>query len=264
MKRLSVWLVLIGTPLIGAGGPVNRVSVTEYDNVLPQIADGNGWSTRIMLVNMGSTAAPFTLSFYQDNGAAWSIALKGSATGPSPTWSGTIPVGGSLFLETTGAGAAVSTGWAYLSTQSWISGMAVFKEDYVDPATSKPVFAEAVVPFASDVDVDFFIPFDNRNGYVTSVALVNPYANGTASIVVKFRNPDGTTLRNDDTIQLGPRLKTAFETTSKYPASQGKNGVIEFQVPGGQVAASALGLLFSPRNTFTSIHSVSIDPYLYP
>jgi len=61
---------------------------------------------------------------------------------------------------------------------------------------------------------------------------------------------------------LGPRQHTAFETTSKYPETQGKNGVLEFQVPGGQVAASALGLLFSPRNTFTSIHTVSFDPYI--
>ena len=127
MKRLCAVMLLVGMPGMGSDQSVNKVAVTEFDNVLPQVADGAGWSTRIMLVNMGIVAAPFTLFFYNDDGTAWNISLKGSATGPSPTWSGTIPVGGSLFLETAGTGSAVSQGWAYLSTQYWVSGMAVFK-----------------------------------------------------------------------------------------------------------------------------------------
>jgi hypothetical protein len=244
-------------PLLADGGLKNKVAITEWDNVLPQIADGAGWSTRIMLVNMGTAAAPFTLYFYKDDGTAWNITLKGSATGPSSSWSGTIPVGGSLFLETPGTDSQINQGWAYLSTQYWVSGMAVFRAAWL-PTND----AEAVVPFASEVDVDFFIPFDNRNGYVTSVALVNSWSTASANVLVQFRNPDGTVIRTD-TITLAPRQHMAFETTNKYPETLGKNGVIEFKEPSGQVAPSGLGLLFSPRNTFTSIHSVSIDPYLF-
>jgi hypothetical protein len=257
MKKLCAMVLLAGMPLLAGEGPRNQVAVTEWDNVLPQIADGNGWSTRIMLVNMGTVVASFTLYFYNEDGTAWNISLKGSATGPSATWSGTIPVGGSLFLETPGTGSAVTQGWAYLSTRDWISGMAVFKAAWL-PTND----AEAVVPFASEVDVDFFIPFDNRNGYVTSIALVNSWSTATANVQVQFRNPDGSVIRSD-TIQLAPKQHMAFETTTKYPETQGKNGVIEFLEPSGQVAASGMGLLFSPRNTFTSMHSISIDPYLY-
>jgi hypothetical protein len=255
---LCTAMLLAAMPLLADGGRSNKVGVSEWDNVLAQVADGSGWSTRIMLINMDNVAATFTLSFYKDDGTAWKIALKNSTSGPSSSWSGVIPVGGSLFLETTGAGSSIDQGWAYLSTQRWISGMAVFKAAWL--ATND---AEAVVPFSSELDVDFFMPFDNRNGYITSLAMVNPWATGTASVSLQFRNPDGTVILSD-TIQLEPRHHVAFSTYERYEAVRGKNGVIEFKVPGGQMSASALGLLFSPRNTFTSIHTVSIDPYVFP
>jgi len=136
--------------------------------------------------------------------------------------------------------------------------MAVFKAAWL-PTND----AEAVVPFAGEADAFFFIPFDNRNGYVTSIALVNPYPKVTASVVVQIRNPDGTVIK-DDTIQLLPGQHIAFETSNRYPESAGRNGVVEFYVdPSTNVAVAGLGLLFSPRNTFTSIHSVSIDRYLF-
>ncbi len=252
MKRIVVVALLAGVQLIGSDERPNKISITQYDNVLPQIADGKGWSTRIMLVNMGGAAASFTLYFYDKAGAPWSIELKDRGIVTSLTE--TIPIGGTLFLETVGTAAEVSQGWAYLSTEYWISGMAVFKAAWL-PTND----AEAVVPFSSEVDVNFFIPFDNRNGYVTSVALVNPYRQLSASVAVQFRNPDGTVIRND-TIPLAPGQHLAFETTTRYPETDGKNGVIEFLELSGNVAAAGLGLLFSPRNTFTSMHSVSIDP----
>jgi len=267
MKQLCAMMVLCGMQLLGATRPGMQVATTEWDNVLPQIADGAEWSTRIMLVNMGTVEAPYTLTFFNQDGTPWNIAFKGIAAGPSSSWTGTIPIGGSLFLETSAAASVVNQGWALLATQNWISGMAVFRQA-LGPAGE----SEAVVPFASEVDVDFFIPFDNRNGYVTSIALVNPSQTGTANISVQFRNPDGTviplrktdgTVVQTDIIALEPLHHTAFETTNKYPETIGKNGVIEFLVPDEPAFASGLGLLFLPSHTFTSIHSVSIDPYLF-
>ncbi len=258
MIRLYALIAMAAIQLAADDRPVNRVASTEWDNVLPQVADGSGWSTRIMLVNLDTVAAPYTLYFYDDDGAPWSLALKGSASGPASSLSGMIPVGGSVFLETAAAGSKLGQGWAYLSTQKWISGMAVFKAAWL-PTND----AEAVVPLTSEVDVDFFMPFDNRDGYVTSIALVNPSPTTTANVTAQFRNPDGTVI-SEQIIPLGPRKHKAFETTNEFPVTQGKHGVIEFKVAGGQAAASALGLLFSPRNTFTSIHTVSLDPYLVP
>jgi hypothetical protein len=44
----------------------------------------------------------------------------------------------------------------------------------------------------------------------------------------------------------------------------GKNGAIEFIVNGDDATASALGLQFNDaRNSFTSVHPVSIDLHYY-
>ncbi|MFB3776884.1 MAG: hypothetical protein ACE141_04710 [Bryobacteraceae bacterium] len=260
MRYMCALAALAAIPLMAADGRVNKVATTEWDNVLPQVVDGGpggqGWSTRIMLVNMGGKAGEFTLYFYKEDGTPWPLELKNEGVVTSVTKA--IPTGGAVFLETTGKAETTSQGWAYMSTVNWISGMAVFKAAWM-PTND----AEAVVPFAGEADSTFYIPFDNRNGYVTSVALVNPYPKTTANVAVQFRNPDGTIIK-DDTITLLPGQHLAFETSNRYPETAGKNGVVQFYVdPATQVAVSGLGLLFSPRNTFTSIHPVAIDPYLF-
>jgi hypothetical protein len=262
--------MLTALPLLGAEGrpnalrQPNKVQINEYDNVLPQVAEGGGWSTRFMFVNMDATAGQFTLHFIKEDGTPWPIELKdiGQVTCTTQTCSVTraVPIGGSVFLETAGTAATTSQGWAYLdSAPYWFTGMAIFKSNWIDPQSQRPVFAEGVVPLTSEVDANFFLPFDNRNGYVTSVALVNPYVSGTASLQVRVRDTNGTVIKQDNGIQLTAGQHIAFRTIDIWPETVGKNGAIEFLVPGGEVAVSGLGLLFAPNGIFTSTPVVSID-----
>ena len=260
MRKICAVLLLGCIHLFGAGDRTNKVYQTEWDNVLPQVADGGGFLTRIWLVNMGSTEGTCNLWFYRDDGSDWNIRLKDQPTA-SNVWQVTIPVGGSLFLETARLDPQTTQGWAYMETSDWISGMATYIADWTG------MYAEAVVPFAPDNDIDFFIPFDNRNGYVTSVALANPWlaeatVDRTAMLTIQFRDPDGNVIKTDS-FQLDPLKHIAFGTTDRYPETQGKNGVMEVVETGGTGFVSGLGLLFSPRSTITSIHTVSIDPFYY-
>jgi hypothetical protein len=175
-------------------------------------------------------------------------------------WTFTIPVGGSLFLETSGTAGQTSQGWVYLDTASWVSGMATFRATWM-PTND----AEAVVQFASEVDDHYFIPFENRAGYVTSIAIVNPNLVGNAYVTLQFRDPDANPIRTDSLV-LAPLQHKAFKTTDQYPETGGKNGVIEVSVtgdPGQYFGASALALLFSPRGTFSTIPSVAILPVAF-
>jgi len=238
--------------------PRNNSYVTAYDNVLPQVADGGGWVTRITLVNMDSVPATFNLWFYADpDGSPWNVELK-DQTGAQSMWTFTIPVGGALFLETLGTAAQTSQGWAYLDSPSyWVSGMATFKAIWM-PTND----AEAVVQFASEIDNHYFMPFENRFGYVTSMAIVNPYPDRNANVTLQFRDPNAGIIRTDSLV-LAPLEHRAFSTVVKYPETDGKNGVIEFQVTGagGQyVGASAMALLFSQRGTFSTVPTVAILP----
>jgi len=196
---------------------------------------------------MDDAPATFTLRFYHTDGQPWPIALKGLGT--FSVWTGTIPLGASLFLETPGTASSTTSGWAYLDTYDRIGGMAVFK------TTSLPTHdAEAVVPLANEFDDQFYIPFDNRNGYVTSLAFVNPYEYWSVSVTLEFRDAAGNRVLLDK-ITLTALNHMAFETTNRYPETIGKNGVIEFTV--GTWGVPALGLLFNPRGSFTSVHALS-------
>lgn len=257
MKRLLAIALLASMHLPAVERPRNNGYVTQYDNVLPQVADGGGWTTRITLVNMGSSAATLNLWFYADpDGSPWNVGLK-DQTGAQSMWTFTIPVGGALFLETLGTATQTSQGWVYLETEFWVSGMATFRATWM-PTND----AEAVVQFASEVDNHYFIPFDNRAGYVTSMAIVNPYLDRSANVILQFRDPNANIIRTD-TLVLLPLEHRAFSTVVQYPETAGKNGVIEFHVNGigGQyVGASAMALLFSPRGTFSTIPTVAILP----
>ncbi len=260
MGKFCAVMLLGCLHLLGQADRTEKVYQTQWDNVLPQVADGGGWTTRIWLVNMGNSQATCKLYFYKADGSAWNVSLKGQGQASS-VWTISLPVGGSMFIETARLDPHTTEGWAYMETTNWISGMASFIADW------SGMYAEGVVPFAPENDVKLFIPFDNRNGYVTSVALVNPYmppAQGsrTATVRVRFLDTDGTLILAD-TFQLGPLKHTAFGTTDRYPATLGRNGVMEITETSGNAGLSALGLLFSPRGTFTSIHSVSIDPHYF-
>ena len=79
--------------------------------VIPQVADGAGWQTTIVLTNTSAYAASGTLRFHLDTtgGATepWSPPFLegGSTTGMS------LPGGSTLFLHTPGMAATLSQGW---------------------------------------------------------------------------------------------------------------------------------------------------------
>ncbi len=247
MHWLCIAALLFAAQLSGSDQRANKVTIFTGDSVFPQVADGNGWTTRITLVNVDPTAGTFTLWFYHSDGTPWNITLKGQGT--ASKWTGTLQVGASLFLETAGTAAATTSGWAYLETSDRIGGMAVFKVGWLPTHD-----AEAVVPIVNQFDDHYFLPFDNRAGYVTSLALVNPSTYSSETVTLAFLNPDGTRFHLDQ-FTLSPLHQITFATTDRYPQSIGRNGVIEiiastWGVPG-------LGLLFNPRYSFTSVHALA-------
>lgn len=250
MYRGAGILLLLAGSLLGEGPGRNFVSTEFGDSILPQVADGGGWSTRITLLNMESEPARYTLFFYTPNGLPWLVPLVGQSAAASV--SGTIPVGGSVFLETANPPGQTSTGWAQLQTEQAVAGMGVFQASWL---ADRP---EAVVPFANQYDQHLYMPFDNRNGYVTSLAFANPSEYVSVTFTLEFRDTSGRLLLLEPPrLTLPPRQKIALETSKEYGATQGKNGVIEVKVQAGDYGVAALGLLFNPWGNFTSVHALS-------
>jgi len=158
-------LLLIGASAVFAATP-KAASVSPVGGVFPQIADGGGWKTTITLVNMDQADAPYTLSFYGEDGKPMKLDIIGIGQGFQVQ--GTLNVRTSKVLETVGTTGTVNVGWALLDTFSFIGGQAVFRQR----VNGRPDF-EAVVPIGDEFDDKFVLAFDNA-GNTTSMAIVNP------------------------------------------------------------------------------------------
>jgi len=225
MKRISRRLVAtmfsLYTAALWGAGPQARpaITVSSDDTVFVHIAAGGQWTTSFTLINIDAIPAPYTLSFYADNGQPLALSIGGTS---AMSVTNSIPIGGSVVIETD-PGPVVLQGWASLSTTGGkIAGTAVFRSHL---ATRTDDF-EAAVPIASQLDHRFIIAFDNSTGFVTGIALANP-SPFAAQIVVTFRDETGAQIVARP-LSMAAMSHTAFLVDVNYPETAGKRGVVEF------------------------------------
>jgi len=92
----------------------------------------------------------------------------------------------------------------------------------------------------------FVLPFDNRSGYATGVALVNIGTGGTIPITI--RDAFGAILLNQS-ISLGPGAHSSFSLADRFSSTEGQIGTLEI----GSSLGVVLGLRFNPGGSFTTI-----------
>lgn len=205
--------------------------------LIPQVADGGGWSTTIVLSNRTASAQTVTLRFYRAvdaNGAtaSWTPAFRENVTLPTLT----LAAGSSLFLHTRGEG-ALSQGWGELTAPAGVTGYAIFSaqgQDATAPATSP----------ASR----FLLPFDNTSDLVTSVAIANPNE-GAVTVRVRIRTADGA-VTSTQLPQIPAKGHRAFELIRLLPDIRGQRGLAELWVESGSF--SVIALRFNPTFAFTT------------
>ena len=217
--------------------------VVSADEVIAQVVDGSGWKTSITLVNLEDQATSFKLYFWGDDGQP--LVLPIVSIGLYSSLQGTLPVGGSVTIETDGNSTTNLQGWAELDAgHAAVGGMAVFRQRVV----GRPDF-EAVVPLASRYESRFVLPFDNLPGFTTSMAIVNPSSSAAGTVTAEFRAESGEHILLDQFV-LGPRNHAAFNIRDRYPQVAGRRGTVEFSTPGLEL--TALGLRFNDTGAFTS------------
>jgi hypothetical protein len=207
--------------------------------VIPQVADGAGWSTTIVLSNKTTTAQNVTLNFHRGipntNGTTqpWTPPFLESASLPNIS----LPAGSSLFLHTPGTATELSQGWGELNAAAGVTGYAIFTAGGQD-ATAPAVSAASRI----------LVPFDNTSGLDTAVAVANPNAS-PAAIQVNIKTSDGAT-STGVLPQMPARGHRAFELRVLFPGTVGKRGLAEFYVASGSF--SIIALRFNPTAAFTS------------
>jgi hypothetical protein len=230
-----------GQPIVGApttGGPGGSPQTL----VIPQVADGGGWSTTIVLTNTTTSNLTGALNFRVAGAggatAGWNLPFRDNAN----TSNLSIPAGSTLFLQTQGNASTVSQGWAELTADAGVVGYAIFTSR--NPGRPAQDGTATAVSSSSRL----LIPFDNTSDLVTAVALVNP-GNNSQTVSVNIRTSDGTT-STDGSINLPSRGQIAVAMPSQFPATAGKRGLAEFHVSSGAIALVALR--FNPSGAFAS------------
>jgi hypothetical protein len=186
--------------------------------------------------------APFTVRFWGDDGTPLRLPLEGGI-GFFEAVQQTIPAGGTFTIRTPGVNASLLQGWAELETSKKIDGVAVFRQR----VSGRPD-QEAAVPLTPNLR-RFVLPFDNTQGFVTSMALVNANAMQPVTASVVVRDEMGAQIL-PDSISVAAHSHGAFALPDRYPRLANLRGVAEFSAP--TTALSGLGLRFSPGGAFTS------------
>ena len=231
--------------------------------VVPQLADGGGWKSTIVVVNTFSleTAHVF-LMFRGSQGTRLAFPLENYGLVYSLELD--LPPQGSVFLETTGASPGVQAGWMEVRQSTGavtVKAFAVFRQ----AVPGRPDF-EAVAPGMRVFDSVSF-PFDNTNGFVTGFAAVNlANADCTLSAVAMFEE-SGRSLSTQAKLVAGlaPHGHAAFVSTEKLPELANKRGFVTFSATTLACAPGNLAMLalrFNPSGAFTNLLPLGEVPLL--
>jgi hypothetical protein len=232
-----------------AGGSRQAATfVGQYKTILPHVVFGGGWHNRFMFVNYNGTTASVRLYFYGNDGSALTVPIKqfGSYSAVDVYLQGW----GTRVIETDESpGDALHQGWA----KAVVSCSSTTCEDVVIYG----VFATAEVPgypvfeatvFAGDSrSTDVMFPFDNRNGFLTGIAIVAHTCTASdPDVRINFKYADDP---SNTFYQYQVPMKCPGHTSFSLPdfnsTSQNRLGFVE--VFSHSASVSAIALLFNPH-----------------
>ena len=225
--------------------------VQPTEKIIPHFATGAGWETEVVLVNLGTATLPFEQYFYDTAGASLPVTFRTIPDGNLITTaaaSGSLVAGGMVSIRLFDQGGGLQTGWSYISydaTAARIGGYAIFRQR----VAGRPDF-EALVPLSAFDDDIFVLPFDNMNGFVTAMAILNPGVNYTTTVTatVLDRNANQTATYS---LPLSPGQQRSFTLPDLFPATRNTIGTIVFE--GTTNRLGALGFRFNSGGAFATI-----------
>jgi len=239
------------TRFVNRGASIGRPMTTIFsgDVVIPQVVDGAGWQTSMTFVNLRSTTNRFEVWLFTDSGGDMFIDVPG--LGRTDVVGITLPPNTSATIETSGTAASLNQGWVYLYSSDVsieIGSLSVFRQR----VAGRPDF-EAAVPTVSEFDDRFLLAYDNAQGFVTAAAIANPDMS-PITVEATVRDERDNVLARE-TISIGKLSKVVFTLPSRWPATAGKRGIVEFRASG--YGASAIGLRFNPGGAFTTFQTLT-------
>jgi hypothetical protein len=229
--RLSLLLAALSLPFIASA-----------QTVIPQIADGGGWQTTIVITNTSSSSVSGSLTFYQETTAMNTTPWPVQFVEPVNPTALSLGPGGSLFLHTAGVSATTIQGWAQLQGSAALEAYAIFTRR-LPALPDQDGTSPAIAPTTRAL-----VPFDNNGPFQTAVAVANP--NGfaeTITVTVQYIGGVAVTLQPLTIPALG---HVAFLLPTQFTGTATRQGLMEMSVASGSL--TVLGLRFNNTGAFST------------
>ncbi len=242
----------------------------DHNLVLPQIALGSHYTTRVLLLNMGNDQSmPWateqalktsgTVHFFHQDGSPFAAGVNGAA--PSPEYGFTLQEGETLSLTLTATGEdtpgwalievnddpAQDSSWGMMDGSSMQRGRRLMATAFYTLRNDQGTLVSevGVLPalFEQGMFMNTVLPVLNESATRTGVALVNT-SDQTVTVTLNLRGPDGTSMTHADrTLEPGEQIAEFADELFEGLVPEGFQGSIEVSADGQDVVV--LGLLMS-------------------
>jgi hypothetical protein len=260
-------------PAPGAVRRSPQIAYAQAFGLLPQIVDGDIWSTVIKVVNLDSQSAePYEVDFYNENGSAAQVSFIGQS-GPVSKLTGTLNPGQTAVFTTPGTTTPTQTTWGILNnaaTGNYISTYELLRNTqpsihyFAETAVAtQEGFYNQAIPGSSPAGVvaGGYLPFDNTNGALTALAVVNPDFAGTAgtdTLLIQVINSSGTVIATHD-LQQPKGTHQDFLIQNVWTETRGQAGTLYILPSTGTFSpVSILALSSYATATYKTLSTINI------
>jgi hypothetical protein len=233
------------SPAAAAPAPGARV---DGARIFPFFAGGGGWESTILLSNIADATSNYRLLFFSPTGQPAQVTYRGrdARITSAQVIEGSLNDDGSDRIDLIDTG-LLQTGWARIENDgdNRIAGVLVFRQK----VNGRPDF-EAAVPLSRDDENRFWFPFDNTQGFATTLAMTNSSTSDSTDLKLRFWDADGREILTRD-LRMSAGTTVAFSLAEQYPELRGQTGTARVEGSGSKL--SGLALRFNPSGAFTMV-----------
>lgn len=213
----------------------------------PQFADGEGFTSSLVLLNTSNTTQTGTVRLFDTDGGALEVRQSGGAR--SSVFAYSIPSNGAYTFQTDGSSDKLQRGWVLLTPDP--GKIAPLGAGVFQLSQNGRVVTESGIPSAP-LTTRARVYIDTTQGHNTGLAIANPGA-GAATVRLEAFQDDGSTpagAGNPPPIQLPARAQTAQFVTELVSGLPNQfTGVLDLE-SATPFAALTLRSLINTRGEF--------------